>query len=191
MIAMHEGQLDDAYQHLKVTEEIFRRGRFVAELPKTLLCKAELKRLHHDWDEAKTAIEEALRWAAPRQMRLVHADALVLRAHICVDQTRAESSGAAALRAAAERAEDDLEAALTIARDCGYAWAERDALSLLAETSDVLGFAERAVVFRREADILSRRLADTTPPPPGTFDFAAEEAPKPRRRRGRASRPRK
>ncbi|MHC4400598.1 MAG: hypothetical protein ACYTG0_13060 [Planctomycetota bacterium] len=56
------------------------------------------------------------------------------------------------------RAQDDAEAALALARQCGYAWAQRDALWLLAETCDALGEADRAAAARRDAEALARRL---------------------------------
>jgi hypothetical protein len=108
-------------------------------------------------------------------MRLDHADGLVLRARIRLD--RALDEAPAARRVATERAGDDLDGALILARDCGYAWAERDALALLAEVHEALGSGDKAAAFRREAEALSRRLADTTPPPPGTLDL-----PRPNRR---------
>ena len=69
---------------------------------------------------------------------------------------------------AAHRATDSCDAALQIARECGYAWAERDALALLAQSHALLK-SGRAAGFARAADILSDRLADASPPADGIF----------------------
>jgi hypothetical protein len=113
------------------------------------------------------------------------ADALVLRGRIWLD--RARTAPDAAAREAAERAGDDLDQALTLARSCGYAWAERDALTHLSDAHTLLGDTARAAAVGREAEALSRRLLDTTPPDPDPFAWvyaALEPKPeeKPRRR---------
>jgi hypothetical protein len=61
----------------------------------------------------------------------------------------------------AERAGDDLSFALRLAGNCGYPWAERDALVLLSEVNGIIGQTEKADICCRRAVILSRRLADT------------------------------
>ena len=53
---------------------------------------------------------------------------------------------------------DDAGAALTIARQCGYAWAERDALQLKADALDASGHRDAAHAARREAEAMTRRL---------------------------------
>ena len=82
---------------------------------------------------------EALALAQPRRMRLVHADALVLRG-----RARLLELSGGSLPDALARALDDAEDALRIARDCGYAWAERDALALQADAHAALAKAEEA-----------------------------------------------
>ncbi|HEX9669317.1 MAG TPA: hypothetical protein VGC93_07510, partial [Thermoanaerobaculia bacterium] len=131
-------------------------------------ASAELDRLRRRWADAWSAVEEALRLAAPRHMRLDHADALVLRARLSLDRARARADGGSGevLKEAAQRAQDDLEPGLRLARDCGYVWAERDALALLAETWQILGNPEKAVQVRRDADVLSARLVDPGSPLP-------------------------
>ncbi len=86
-------------------------------------------------------------------MRLVHADALVLRG-------RARLLGAETDSAA--RAADDAEEALRLARECGYAWAERDALFLQADAHAALAASQDAAnphAARRSRD-LARRVRD-------------------------------
>ncbi len=85
---------------------------------------------------------------------------LVLRARIRLDRARSERAPTDVLKEAAQHAQDDAEAGLRLARDCGYAWAERDALALLAETWHVLGNPQKATQHKREADALAARLAD-------------------------------
>jgi tetratricopeptide (TPR) repeat protein len=152
----------------------------ISDLPKTLLAHAECERRQARWSEALAAVEAALRLAAPRKMLLDQADALVLRGRIRLDRAAAE----AAPRPEIERAGDDLEQALTLARSCGYAWAERDALTRLAETHVRLGDQGKAIALAREAETLSRRLLDATPPDPDPFAWVYEKldpAAKPRR----------
>ena len=123
-------------------------------------------------------------------MLLDQADALVLRGRIRFDHAR----GAAQTtdRQEIERAGDDLDQALTLARSCGYAWAEHDALTHLAEAHTQLGDQAKAAALGREAATLSRRLLDTMPPDPNPFAWVYEKlereeeqpepAAKPRRR---------
>jgi hypothetical protein len=111
------------------------------------------------------AVEEALSLAAPRQMRLDHADALLLRARLQLDQAADSNLVFVAAEEAANRASDDSDAALQIARECNYAWAERDALFLMARSSEFIRATERALSYNQEAEALSDRLADSNPPP--------------------------
>lgn len=52
----------------------------------------------------------------------------------------------------------DVGAAITIARQCGYAWAERDALQLKADALAAAGDRAGAHAARREAEAMTRRL---------------------------------
>jgi hypothetical protein len=169
-----------AAAHLERAEAPFRRGGAVRYLLNVLLAKADLGLRRGDWEAGLAVAEEALRLAAPRGFRLVQADALVLRGSLILDWA---ASGAEASRhQAAFQAGDDGEAALTLARDCGYAWAERDAWALLAETRGLTGDTSGAALARREAETLTRRLSDTTPPDPNPFAWVYEALPA--RRRG-------
>ena len=56
------------------------------------------------------------------------------------------------------RARDDAEAALLLAERCGYAWAERDALELLAAAYRRLDQPDRAASHQQRADEWRRRL---------------------------------
>jgi hypothetical protein len=87
-------------------------------------------------------------------MRLVHADALVLRGRARLFEARADS---------AARALDDAEEALRLARDSGYAWAERDALFLEAETRAALAARhdpDNPSAATRERETSRRNRAD-------------------------------
>ncbi len=177
-LAARAGELPTARRHLDSAETVLRRGRAIPDLCDALLARAEFGLRGGDPAEAIAAAEEVLRLAAPRGMRLVQADALVLRGRLRL----AREGGAAALRAG-----DDAEAALRLARDCGYAWAERDALALAADSACD---TEAARHWQREADALSHRLADTAPPDPDPYPWAFEpeepaaiEPPKQRRTR--------
>jgi tetratricopeptide (TPR) repeat protein len=167
-IASSERHFDDAEKHLDTAEAVLRRGRTVTELVASLLARGELELQLGRWNEAQNAVDEAMQLAATRQMRLAHADVLVLRARLRLKRIRTDAS--VPLPSAAERAEDDLTAALALARECGYPWAERDSLTVLAGVSDISGTADRTASLRESAGALSRRLADITPPPPDTFE---------------------
>jgi hypothetical protein len=97
-------------------------------------------------------IEAALRFAAPRKMLLNQADALVLRGHIRLNRSRVAVQATA--RQEGERAGDDLDHALALARSCGYASAERDALTHLAEARSRFGDNAKAAALGREAETL-------------------------------------
>jgi tetratricopeptide (TPR) repeat protein len=184
-LAAEDGQFDVAAAHLEKAEAPFRRGGAVRNLLNVLLANADLGLRRGDWEGGLAAAEEALRLAAQRGFRLVQADGLVLRGRLILSQAASEAE--ATLRQAAFRASDDGEAALTLARDCGYAWAERDAWALLAETRGLTGDTSGAALARREADTLTRRLSDTTPPDPDPFAWVYEALQARRReRRGRA-----
>jgi hypothetical protein len=73
------------------------------------------------WDLALAACERALQLAAPRNYRLIHADALNLRARIKLEHPNPDPTGA----------RDDAEAALQLADFCDYHWARLDARAIL------------------------------------------------------------
>lgn len=153
------GRFDSAQTHLAQAETTMRHGHMLEDLPRVLLAEGDLARRRRAWDEALRNADEALRLAAPRELRLAHADALVLRGRIVLDGARAAADpDSEAARIAAMRAEDDAQAALHLAQDCGYPWAERDALALLSDTAAALDDPDRAVRHRREAEALSQRL---------------------------------
>ena len=73
-----------------------------------------------------------------------------------------------------------------LARSCGSAWAEGDALTHLAEVRTRLGDSGKATAVSREGGTLSRRLPGTTsadPNPSAWVDEEPEPAGKPRPRR--------
>jgi antitoxin (DNA-binding transcriptional repressor) of toxin-antitoxin stability system len=90
-------------------------------------------------------------------MKLAHADALVLRARLRLDAAQAPAStpGATDPR---RLALDDAEGALQIAQQCGYVWAERDALVLLVEISRVPRRPLLAEAYARDLAPLTDRL---------------------------------
>jgi hypothetical protein len=83
------------------------------------------------------------------------ADALVLRGRALMLEGRADCAG---------RAMDDAEEALRLARECGYAWAERDALFLKAEAHGALAAAQQgagnAAASEREREAARRARAE-------------------------------
>jgi hypothetical protein len=163
---------------------VLRRAHQIMDLPATLLARAELECCQSQWDGAFATVEAALRLAAPRKMLTDQADALVQRGRIRLDQARTRPLPID--RQLAEQAGDDFNAALTLARSCGYAWAESDALTYLAQVHALLGDQPKAAAVGREAETLSRRLLDTTPPDPNPFAWVyegVEPEKRPRRRK--------
>jgi hypothetical protein len=86
--------------------------------------------------------------AAPRNYRLVHADALLQRARLWLRLPKPE----------ARRARDDAEAAIGLAQFCNYAWGQRDATELLAAAYDLLGQPQESARYQTETDQWTRRL---------------------------------
>jgi len=163
-IAATEALFEQADGQLAAAEGVFRAGHTLSQLPRILLARAELERLRENWERADAVVEEALTLAAPRRMRLDHADVLLSRARLELDKAVRGNLSSTAAEAAANRCGDNSDAALSIARECGYAWAERDALLLLARSNELVGTTERALKFVREATDWSDRLAGKDSP---------------------------
>ena len=152
-----EGRFAAAHQALAEAESTMRRGQLLKDLPSVLLAQAELYRRKAAYPDAVRYTDEALRIAAPRDLRLQ-------------SMPMPSSSGAVSswtrpsirlhqLDAATHRAQDDADAGLTLARQCGYAWAELDALTLLSDTAAGLGDHARANCYADEARALRHRLS--------------------------------
>ncbi|MCA1851789.1 MAG: hypothetical protein LC647_05200 [Beggiatoa sp.] len=110
--ALAEGRLDDAGLGLRQAEPILRRGQLLFDLARLHVTAGELALTRQAAQDALYRAAEALALAAPRGMKLVHADALVLRGRARLLEAEIDS---------AARALDDAEEALRLARDCGYA----------------------------------------------------------------------
>jgi tetratricopeptide (TPR) repeat protein len=122
--ALAEGRLDEAASALEVAEPVFHRGQLLFELARLHVTAGRLALARKDTPAAFRRVAEALALAQPRGMKLVHADALILRGRARLLEARPDC---------AVRALDDAEDALRIARECDYAWAVRDALFLEAD----------------------------------------------------------
>jgi tetratricopeptide (TPR) repeat protein len=127
--ALNEGRLDDAEAELHQAEAILHNGQLLFDLARLHVTSGLVALARRDTTEALRRAGEALAVAAPRGMRLVHSDALVVRGRARLLSSEPDS---------AARAADDAEEALRLARDCGCAWAERDALFLQADAFDAL-----------------------------------------------------
>ncbi|HEY0838345.1 MAG TPA: SIR2 family protein [Azospirillum sp.] len=147
-IALAEGRLDDVAEAVAEAKRIFLRGSMLFELAGVHVTAGRLALARRQAAEARAGAADALDLAAPRGMRLVQADALVLR-------------GRAWLLDGDPRARDDGEEALRLARACGYGWGERDSLALLAEALAAQGHPDKARRAREEADALSAQLRIT------------------------------
>jgi hypothetical protein len=170
--ALTEGRFDDAEAELRLAEPILHRGQILFHLARLHVTVGEVALARQDAATALHRAAEALDLAAPRGMRLVHADALVLRGRARLLEGKPDS---------AARALDDAEDALRLARECTYAWAERDALFLQADAAVALANAYQAAdqsakartlahQARADAEALAARLRLTAE------DLAAAEA---------------
>jgi tetratricopeptide (TPR) repeat protein len=158
--ALADGKFDDAEAELRIAEPVFRRGQILYELARLKIIAGEVALARKDAQGALHEAAEALALAAPRSMRLVHADALILRGK------------ARAVANERMRACDDAREGLRLARDCSYPWAERAALRLLAEITGAVTHADATIsesdrvdharadarTFRDEAEAISARL---------------------------------
>lgn len=157
LMAISENDCGAAESLLANAESVFRRSQQIFDLIPVLVARAELARRQEKWEQAAAAVEEALSAAAPRELRLAQADALVERGRITLAMFRAGRLD----RTDLPRAADDGEAGYRLARDCEYAWAERDACRLLAETYRALGNSREAGRWQAKAEQLTRRLTPT------------------------------
>jgi tetratricopeptide (TPR) repeat protein len=145
-----EGQWPSAHHHLDQSEATFTRGHMIESLARVHLTRAACHLGQGHLDPALAVCERALDLAAPRNYRLIHADALVLRARISLARNDAAA------------ARNDAESALQIAEPCEFAWAERDACEVLAQAWRALGNNAEAARYADRAATLQRRL--TLPP---------------------------
>jgi tetratricopeptide (TPR) repeat protein len=158
--AIAEGRFAEATEYITTAEDTMRRGHQLLDLPNLLLARATLEYYRKLWDEALRFVNETLLLAMPRRMRLAHADALVLRGRILLERGISHSVAQTNVpQLSIERAYDDADAALTLARQSGYLWAERDALVLLTDACQTLGNVSLALSYRRDAEVLIRRLS--------------------------------
>ncbi len=130
--ALAEGRLADAEAELRHAEPIFHRSHLPFDLARLHITAGDLALAGRDAEGGLDRAAAALALAAPRGMRLVHADALVLRGR------------ARMLEGQPDSAVDDAEEAMRLARECGYTWAERDGLRLKAEAHSVLAAGHQA-----------------------------------------------
>jgi tetratricopeptide (TPR) repeat protein len=143
--ARHQNRPNDAAAPLSTAEGVLRRGMLV-DLAQWHVTAGRIDLALNKPDDALSRAEEALSIAAPREMRLVHVDALILRGQVWCAQS------------ALERAVDDGEAALRLAVACSYGWGERDAQRLLANALPP-GPPQRAA--KAAADALDAELTIT------------------------------
>jgi tetratricopeptide (TPR) repeat protein len=142
------GRRTDAHGHLDRAKATFTAGHMIYDLARVFVTESACFLGQGQCESALAACERALQLAAPRNYRLLHADALNLRA-----QAALESAGPHPASA-----RDDAEAALQLAEFCEYAWAQRDALELLARAHHQLGNPAEALRCGERAADWNRRL---------------------------------
>lgn len=171
--ALADGRLNEAEEELRQAEPVFHQGQVLFELARLHVTAGSLALARRNAATALRRAEEALALASPRGMRLVHADALVVRGRARLLEFSPSGRGAhASMIDSLARALDDADDALRLARESSYVWAERDALALqadthavLAETNDTAGntsaverHREAAHRTRADAEALGARL---------------------------------
>jgi tetratricopeptide (TPR) repeat protein len=155
-LAAIDGDLETADVRLARAEQTLRRDHRLQHLPALLVDRARVLRKRGMFDEATDVLDDALRIAQPRSMKIVCVDGAVEMSKLSIDLAK---SGARGVSDRLMRAQTEAQGALTLAIECGYAWGQRDALSVLGRTWTMLGDHERAEAFLEPANRLSRFLA--------------------------------
>jgi len=125
-----------ALSHLVSAEAVLRQGHILLELALALLMKARVQLITNAASEAFRCADEALTIAAPRQLQLMHGEALIVRGKIRLHMaTRSPSAAQGELYAAL----DDAESGLDICSRCDYKWAETEAHTVLRDIWKALG----------------------------------------------------
>src|SRR6185369_1092588 len=134
--ALMEGRIAEAKVELGRAELIFHNGQVLYYLARVHIAVGSVALKEGDAALALTRAAEAMILAQPREMRLLHADALILRG-----QARMLEAAGGSLPDSLDRALDDAQEAFLLAHRCGYAWAKRDALALQADVHATLANA--------------------------------------------------
>ena len=142
------GRWTEAHGHLDRAKATFTAGHMIYWLARVFVTESACFLGRGQCESAQAACERALQLAAPRNYRLLHADALNLRAQVALESADPHPASA----------RDDAEAALQLAEFCEYAWAQRDALELLARAHHQLGNPAEALRCRERAADWNRRL---------------------------------
>lgn len=171
--SLAEGWLDLAEEVLNKVKPAMHESQMLFDIARLLVTAGNLALARRNVITALQESAAALALARPRGMKLIQADALVLRGRArALETTISETSNKLNLPLI-HRALDDADDALRLSRECNYAWGERDALKLKsnlysiawshsAEAND-LAIRFRAFAHRNldEAYILAKRLALT------------------------------
>lgn len=174
--ALTEGRLSEAENEILQAEPTFYSGQLLFDLAQLHITAGAIALARQDSAAALHRAAEALALAQPREMRLVHIDALILRGRArLMEFMRANSRLSGITVNGLARVLDDSEEAIVLARGCSYAWAERDALKLQANANAFLAKAydatgDSSTAFRHheishrtsgEAENLAARLRIT------------------------------
>ncbi len=143
--------------HFTAAFQTMREGRMLQDLPWVLVARGGYAHQRRAWDDSLTTAEEALDVSGKRGLAPAQAEARILRGRTMLDRATM-AGGNNGLSDAAAAARDDAGEALSIARRTGYAWAQRDALRLLADALEALGRHDAAVSRRHDAEGVARRL---------------------------------
>jgi hypothetical protein len=155
-IELDAGALDAAETRIGAAAGRLREQKAGLDLGWMLVSLAGAHRRRGNWDAALAAISDAAGEMGGREKPLQYADALTERGRILLERACA---GETKDRFDLTRAFNDGKSALTLARERHYAWAERDAMRLMAAARDADGAASEAREWRQRADAVDPLMA--------------------------------
>ena len=137
-IEIRTGNPEHALKAVSDAARLFRDGDYLMELVETLPVLASTHLALGDFTAAMNAANEAIDIARPRRIKPALADALVVRAEVCVERFRTGRRKPRSIQSA----RDDVNSALRIAKEHGLRWKELRALVLNASMDDMEGLSD-------------------------------------------------
>lgn len=142
------GNYDAAEERFQEAEKVFSAGHLIYDLISTQILLAECHFARGATEASEKALNHALQLISSRQYNLLKADAYLLMTRLLLKKPEINLF----------EARDFAETALQLAEPCGYAWAVRDAATLLAGLALNLDQTELANKYQLRVSELNRRL---------------------------------
>lgn len=155
--AIAAGRLTVARKELRRAYALLRDGQLPYDLGRVHVTAATLALAERKARRAEARATAALALVQPRQLRLVHAAALVVRGHarlLAARDAHEQTHDRAAALDWLARALDDAEDAEHLAEDCACPWPQRDAVQLRAEVHTAF-----AAVHEPDGNMNAARIA--------------------------------